>query len=162
MADNLQQLHTISVPRCYWQNGLSIDAPVELHIFCDASTKAYGAVAYFRQGDETAFMIARNRVAPLKQLTLPRLELMGATITAHMFTLINSSTQCKIEPIDVWCDSQIVLHWLNSDNKLKQFVSNRVAAITKICPAQGGVTVYDCSLVIQVRNNCKEIFKAYA
>ena len=133
---NLQQLHTISVPRYYWQNGSSTDAPVELYIFCDASTKAYGAVAYFRQGDETAFVIARNRVAPLKQLTLPRLELMGATIAAQMFTLINSSTQCKIEPIYMWCDSQIVLHWLNSNKKLKQFVSNCVAAITKVCPAQ--------------------------
>ena len=36
----------------------------------------------------------------------------------------------------MWCDSQIVLHWLISDKTLKQFVSNRVAAIIKICPAQ--------------------------
>ena len=61
---------------------------------------------------------------------------MGATIAAQIFTLINSSTQCKIESIYMWCDSQIVLHWLNSDKKLKQFVANRVAAITKVCPAQ--------------------------
>ena len=33
-------------------------------------------------------------------------------------------------------DSQIVLHWLHSDKTLKQFVSNRVAAVTKVCPAQ--------------------------
>ena len=83
---DLQQLHTISVPRCYWQNGLSTDAPVELHIFCDASTKAYGAVAYFRQEDETAFVIARNRVAPLKQLTLPKLELM-VPLLPHRYSL---------------------------------------------------------------------------
>ena len=131
---DLSQLHTISVPRYYWQNGSSTDAPVELHIFCDASTKAYGAVAYFRQGNETAFVIARNRVAPLKQLTLPRLELMGATIATQVFTLISSSTQHRIESTYMWCDSQIVLHWLNSDKKLKQFVSNRVAAIIEICP----------------------------
>ena len=56
---DLHQSHTISFPRCYWKNGSSTDAPVELHIFCDASTKAYGAVAYFRQGNETAFVIAR-------------------------------------------------------------------------------------------------------
>ena len=133
---DLQHLHTVSIPRCYWKNGMSIDAPVELHIFCDASTKAYGAVSYFRQGNITAFVIARNRVAPLKQLTLPRLELMGVTITAQMLTMITSSIQCQIDPTHMWCYSQIVLHWLNSNKKLQQFVSNRVSTITKVCPVQ--------------------------
>ena len=133
---DLQHLHTVSIPRCYWKNGMSTDAPIELHIFCDASTKAYGAVSYFRQGNTTAYVIARNRVAPLKQLTLPRLELMGATIAAQMLTMITSSIQCQIDSTHMWCDSQIVLHWLNSNKKLQQFVSNRVSTITKVCPVQ--------------------------
>ena len=47
---------------------MSSNSPVELQIFCDASMKAYGIVSYFRQGSTTIFVIARNRVAPLKQL----------------------------------------------------------------------------------------------
>ena len=136
LLHDLQQLHTISIPRCYWKNESSTDAPVELHIFCDASTKAYGAVAYFRQSSETSFVISKARVAPLKQLTLPRLELMGATVATQIFNVITSSIQCKINSIHMWCDSQIVLHWLNSDKKLKQFISNRVTAINKVCPVQ--------------------------
>ena len=38
LLHDLQHLHTVSIPRCYWKNGMSTDAPVELHIFCDAST----------------------------------------------------------------------------------------------------------------------------
>ena len=102
---DLQQLYTISIPRCHWKNGSSTDAPKELHTFCYASITAYGAVAQFHQGNVTAFVIAKNRVAPLKQLTLPRLELMGATIAAQLFTLISSSVQCKIESIYKRCDS---------------------------------------------------------
>ena len=133
---DLQRLHMISIPRCYWRNGWSTNAPVELHIFCDASTKAYGTVAYFRRDNETSFVIARNRIAPLKQQTLPRLELMGADIAAQIFTMISTSTQYKISSTHMWCDSQIVLHWLNSTKQLKQFVTIRVARIIKICPVQ--------------------------
>jgi len=50
-------------------------------IFCDASTKAYGAVAYFCQGSESLFAVSKHRVS-LKQLTL----LMDATVSAQMFT----------------------------------------------------------------------------
>jgi len=52
-------------------------------------------------------VISKPRVAPLRQLTLSRLELMGATVAAEAFSVINSLTQCKI-------DCQIVLHWLKS------------------------------------------------
>ena len=109
--------------------------PVELHIFSDASTKAYRSVGYLRQGTHISFIIAKARVAPLKPLTLLKLELMGATIAAQMFTVINSSLGNIVNSVYMWTDSQIVIHWLNSEKKLKQFVSNRVMAIREVCPA---------------------------
>ena len=136
LLQDLQLLNTISTPRHYWKDGTSTDSPVELHMFSDASTKAYGAVGYLRRGTCTSFVIAKARVAPLKPLTLPKLELMGATIAARMFTVIKSSIGDAIDSVYMWTDSQIVIHWLNSEKKLKQFVSNRVIEIRNICPAK--------------------------
>ena len=99
LSQDLQQLHTISIPRCYWKNGSSTDAPVELHIFCDASTKAYSSVAYFQQSNKTSFIISKAKVASLKQLTLPKLELMGATVAAELYNVITSSIQCQIDSV---------------------------------------------------------------
>ena len=69
---DLQHLNTISIPKYYWKDGITTDDPVELHIFLDASTKAYGAISYFCQDTCTSFVIAKARVAPLKPLTLPK------------------------------------------------------------------------------------------
>ena len=92
----------------------------------------YGAVGYLPQGTCTSFVIAKSRIAPLKPLMLPKLELMGATIAAETFAVIKSSVEDVINSVHMWSDSQ----WLNSDKKLKQFVSNRVMEITNLCPAQ--------------------------
>ena len=91
------------------ENGSSTDAPVELQLFCNASTKAYRAVAYFLQGSDTYFVFSKARVHPLQLLTLPSLKLMGATVAAQIFNVITSSMQCKIDLVHTWCDSQTVL-----------------------------------------------------
>ena len=134
LQHDLQHLNQMSIPRYYWKEHTTSYLPIELHIFSDASTKAYGAVGYLRQGTSTSFVIAKARVSPLKPLTLPKLELMGAVIAAQLFTVIHNSIPDTISSVHMWSDSQIVLHWLSSDKKLKQFVSNRVKEITSVCP----------------------------
>lgn len=108
---------------------------VQLHGFCDASQKAYGACLYTRSVDQQGKIIielicAKSRVAPLKPMTIPRLELCGAKLLTSLFNTVKNIIPVEFENIYLWTDSTIVLHWLNtSPQKLKTFVANRVIDI---------------------------------
>ena len=55
-----------------------------MSLHADASTKAYDAVAYLTNDTDVTFMIAKNHVAPLKNLTLLKLGLMAAVVTSEL------------------------------------------------------------------------------
>ena len=73
-------------------------------------------MVYIQQGNETTFLIAKTRVAPLKQLTLPRLELMAVLVATRLAKFVVNSFNEHFDGISIqfWSDSQIVLHWLHS------------------------------------------------
>ena len=130
---DLKRLENVQFPRSVKPKAATGCA--ELHVFADASCKAYGAVAYMRwnteDGDPTVTLLtAKGRVAPLKQTTIPRLELMAALIASRLAKTIVTELKDKPETVTLWTDSQIVLHWLESESiTLKPFVGVRVAEI---------------------------------
>ena len=105
----------------------------ELHVFADASIKAYSAVAYFRQDNCTSLIMSKTRVSPLKTVSLPRLELMAAVLAPRLAKFILSSIECQCT-VHLWSDSQIVLYWINSFKKLKSFVCHHINEITSAFP----------------------------
>jgi len=108
---------------------------IDLHIFCDASERAYEACVYgcTQLTDKTFvahLMYSKSRVAPLKSVTLPRLESNAAHLAAKLFHSIKGVLTGKIKNVRFWTDSTIVLSWINTPAyKLKTYVAHRVSEI---------------------------------
>ncbi|XP_055591303.1 uncharacterized protein LOC129743346 [Uranotaenia lowii] len=136
---NLEELAHLEVPR--WVAFGRDTISVELHSFCDASEKAYGACVYLRctsfSGEiSVSLLTAKSRVAPLddlkrkrKKTTIPRLELSSALTCAHLFEKVNQSIKITSQHF-FWTDSMIVKCWLSSPpSRWDTFVANRVSEI---------------------------------
>ncbi|XP_029671985.1 uncharacterized protein LOC115240772 [Formica exsecta] len=110
----LPLLESIRVPR--WLNS-GTGCRREIHGFADASERAYAAVAYLRTEDregrvEVALVTAKTKVAPLKQITLPRLELCAATLLARLISHIRHVLEATEVPLHLWSDSTVALGWI--------------------------------------------------
>jgi len=133
----LPSLAAISIPR--WLD-ISPSSRIELHGFSDASMKAYAAVMYVRTESPSGvvsvhLLTAKTRIAPVKQLTIPRLELCGAVILARLATQVRSIPIFTDCPLQCWTDATIVLAWLRGQpNDWKTFVANRVAEVQTSLP----------------------------
>ena len=134
----LEDLNGFEVNRCYRPMSLSsvsCKTTRQLHVFCDASLLGFGAVAYFRldRGDGhiwCSFVMAKGRVAPVRQLTVPRLELQSAVMAVRLGDLIRKEHDVTIESTHYWSDSSTVLCWIRSESRrYHTFVANRVAEI---------------------------------
>ena len=108
---------------------------VELHGFSDASSFAYGACVFIRSLDSSGqyycnILIVKTRVAPPKQITIPRLELCAALLLAELVDKVKQSMQIDFNQIYYWCDSTIVIAWIKmSPSLLKTFIANRISQI---------------------------------
>ncbi|XP_062538392.1 uncharacterized protein LOC134206680 [Armigeres subalbatus] len=131
----LHQLPELKFPRCYFSNYSPESLKsLQLHIFVDASEAAYSCVAYFRIVDRghirCVLVSARTKVAPLKPMSIPRLELQAAVIGTRLMKSIQQSHTLTIDRRTIWSDSRTVLSWIQSDQrKYRQFVAFRVGEI---------------------------------
>ncbi|GBP08766.1 hypothetical protein EVAR_100643_1 [Eumeta japonica] len=134
IQSNYHYIQDIRIPR--WLN-FSPNCTVQFHGFCDASEKAYAAVLYIRVVCEnrvyTHLVTAKTRVAPIKTISIPRLELCGAVLLAEMLDSILSKLKVKNYETYCWTDSTIVLSWLaKSPCTWLTFVANRISKIVQI------------------------------
>ena len=127
LAADLQISTSLELGRHYFKGIQREVNEHDLHVFVDASLTAYGAVAYITNDTTSCLVMAKNRVSPVKKLTLPQLELMAALVGARLANHIVETLQPR--NITYWSDSQIVIHWLNTERQLKRFVKNRIDEI---------------------------------
>ncbi|XP_072400953.1 uncharacterized protein [Diabrotica undecimpunctata] len=110
----------------------------QLHCFSDASESAYGAALYIRSLDQGGsclvhLLCAKSRVAPLKTISLPRLELCGALLAAKLASAVIATIGVGFDEVHFWSDSMITLHWiLGEPSQWKTFVGNRVSEIQRL------------------------------
>lgn len=108
---------------------------IQLIGFSDSSQIAYGAVLYVRVEHpdgkvECLLLNSKSRVAPLKPITIPRLELAGAELLSKLFK--ESQTTMDYQDVEYWLfvDSSPVLYWIRKPpSNLKTYVAHRVSDI---------------------------------
>ncbi|XP_076660183.1 uncharacterized protein LOC143363496 [Halictus rubicundus] len=133
----LREAVQIRVPRCVSPNGKCYTR-ADLHVFCDASLKAYAAVAYLRFEIENApahiaLIMAKTRVAPLKPLSIPRLELQAALLASRLASTVQKELEIDIGRRVFWSDSSTVIRWIKSEPRTRQiFVAHRLGEIGEL------------------------------
>ncbi|XP_055622515.1 uncharacterized protein LOC129766085 [Toxorhynchites rutilus septentrionalis] len=90
------KISELQIPRCYFNSARPTTyKKLQVHIFTDASDKGYGCAVYFRSEDgeeiRCALAISKAKVAPLKHLSIPRMELEGAVLGARLLQNVRVS-----------------------------------------------------------------------
>ncbi|GFW32527.1 uncharacterized protein TNCV_676851 [Trichonephila clavipes] len=136
---SLENINNIEIPRRIL---VAFPEVIEIHGFADASERCYGAAVYCKSKNlksETLVRLitSKSRVAPIKSLTIPRLELCAAVLLAKLVKRVVAALQLETAEVYLWSDSMIVLAWLRKEPMdLKTFVQNRVAKIQELYPNQ--------------------------
>ncbi|XP_071579066.1 uncharacterized protein [Temnothorax nylanderi] len=134
LEEELPLLERVRVPRWFRLDG-SGDS-VELHGFSDDSERAYAAVVYLRVTiagkSHLSIVAAKTKVAPLKQVTLARLELSAACLLTKVAEHVRVVLHLEAAPLFLWTDSMVTLGWIRGHpTRWTTFVANRVAEIQR-------------------------------
>lgn len=132
---DIQKVSEFKVNRCFKFPGFGDIKHTELHHFSDASESGYGIVSYLRMTNtedkvQCSFVIGKSRVAPLKKVTVPRLELTAATVAVRTNKMLKDELKMKIDRSVFWTDSMSVLRYVrNTTSRFHTFVANRLMII---------------------------------
>ncbi|XP_051784521.1 uncharacterized protein LOC114652826 [Erpetoichthys calabaricus] len=133
--DDLQLLADYNVDRCIKPPEFGQTMTAQIHHFGDASENGYGTVSYLLLTNKEnkrhcSFLMGKSRVAPLKPVTIPRLELTAAVVAVKMDKMFKQELKIPLKESIFWTDSTTVLRYIANENaRYKTFVANRIAVI---------------------------------
>ena len=134
----LTELEKLKIPRCFKPKNFGPVKTVELHHFSDASFTGYGQSSYLRLVDEQgqvhcSLALGKARVTPLRQVSIPRLELTAAVLSVKMSSLLRNELKYDNIAEYFWSDSKVVLGYIaNEARRFHVFVGNRVQQIRDV------------------------------
>ncbi|XP_024870477.1 uncharacterized protein LOC112453778, partial [Temnothorax curvispinosus] len=130
----LTSLRKISILRWYttWST-----STVGFHGFSDVSQLAMAAVVsitvHGSNGATISLVCSKTKVAPLKRLTIPRLELTAALLLSRLMQYVQATLKLNVTATHLWTDSVVILTWIKSHaSRWKDLVRNRVSQIQKL------------------------------
>ena len=136
--NELPLLERLTVPRCVEPTEIGEVTSRQIHVFSDASTVGYGSVAHQRLCDNDgrihcSFLMGKARLAPIKAVSISRLELTAATVSVRLGEILKKELDDKPETEQYHSDSVTVLRYIANDQKRFQvYVANRVQLIRNL------------------------------
>ena len=133
--NTLVTMQNINVPRCYKPTDFGQIVEYTLHQFSDASETGYGQASYLRMINENGdvhccLIFGKSRVAPVKYVSIPRLELTAATLSVRVSDMLRKELDIPVASEEFWTDIQVVVSYISNEACLfKTFVANRVQFI---------------------------------
>ena len=134
----LTALNDVRIPRCFRPSDFGAVKHVEIHNFSDASSVAYGACSYVRLVSNAdacccSMVIGKARLAPIKAVSIPRLELTAAVLAVRLNNIVKKELDIRSQCVSkFWTDSTAVLHCIrNKTKRFAPFVANRLATIER-------------------------------
>ena len=114
---------------------------VELHTLTKASELALSAVSlrieHIDDSVSVAFVIGKARVAPIKRMTIPNLELQAAVYGAQLAEFVKDEMDIEVQTEIFWSDSTTVLYWLRTPEiRHRIFIANRLAKVLDVSSDQ--------------------------
>ena len=135
---DLPRLSDFAVNRCVKPANFGDIISSQLHHFSDAAETGYGSVTYLRQVNASgeihcSLMMSKSRVTPLKQISIPRLELSAAVVSTRLDQIMKKELTIPLESSTFWTDSTAVIRYVeNEDKRFHTFVANRIAKIRDV------------------------------
>ena len=133
----IENISMVSVPRWFGFHKKATNI-IQLHIFCDASKIAYGAVAYLKcleinsVNHSSCFLLSKSRLNPLgdKGIFIHKLEIQAAVLATRLNLSILEQLEFSIEKSFLWTDSKITLSYIrNKERKFSIYIMNRLQEI---------------------------------